>query len=92
MSTPGQPPVFLQMMPFLFLFGVLYFLIIRPQQKKQKAHQALIANLQKNQEVVTTGGIHGTIVAVKDKTVGVRIADNTRIEVDKSAISHVKTK
>jgi len=76
--------------PLIFLFLVFYFLIIRPQQKKQKEHQAMIANLKKNDEVVTSGGIHGVIVNVKDKTFVLRVDENVKIEVDKGSIAYIK--
>ncbi len=76
--------------PLLVIFGIFYFLIIKPQQKKQKEHEAMIANLKKNDEVVTLGGIHGTIIQVKDKTVNLRVDENTKIEVDKVSIAYLK--
>jgi len=75
--------------PLLVIFGIFYFLIIKPQQKKQKEHEAMIANLKKNDEVVTLGGIHGTIIQVKDKTVNLRVDENTKIEVDKVSIAYL---
>ena len=81
---------FMQMVPLIFLFVVFYFLILRPQQKKQKEHQELVNNLKKNDEIVTAGGIHGTIVNVKDKTFVVRVDENAKIEIDKTAVSHVE--
>ncbi len=82
--------IFYQLMPLIFLFAVFYFLLIRPQKKQQKEHQAMIANLKKNDQVATSGGIHGTIVAVKDKTFTLRIDEGTKIEVDKNAVSYLK--
>jgi len=76
-----------QFVPLIFIFVVFYFLIIRPQQKKQKEHQAMIQNLKKNDEVVTSGGIHGTIVNVKDKTFILRVDENSKIEIDKNAVA-----
>jgi preprotein translocase subunit YajC len=80
----------MQLIPFVFIFFVFYFLIIRPQQKKQKEHQELIQNLKKNDEVVTVGGLHGTIVNVKEKTFVIRVDENVKIEIDKSSVSYVK--
>jgi len=76
------------------LFGVIvvaifYFMLFRPQQKQQKAHREMLSNLNKNDEVVTLGGIHGTIISVKEKTFVLRIDDNVKIEIEKSAISYV---
>lgn len=82
--------IFYQLMPLIFLFAVFYFLLIRPQKKQQKEHQKMIANLKKNDQVVTSGGVHGTIVAVKDKAFTLRIDEGTKIQVDKNAISYLK--
>ncbi|MCF7907514.1 MAG: preprotein translocase subunit YajC [Candidatus Omnitrophica bacterium] len=76
--------------PLLVIFGIFYFLIIKPQQKKQKDHQEMVKNLKKNDEIITAGGIHGTIVQVKDKTLGVRIDENAKVEIDKIAVAQVK--
>ena len=80
----------LNLAPLLLIFAVFYFLIIQPQRAKEKEHQGMLAKLAKNDDIVTTGGIHGTIVNVKDKTVTVRIDDNVKIEVEKSAVVYVK--
>lgn len=85
----GQPNVVLQFLPLVLLFFVFYFLIIRPQQKKQKDHASMLAKLDKNDEVVTAGGVHATVVSVGDKTVVLRIADNVKVEFEKSAIAQV---
>lgn len=86
----SSPNAMFQFIPLIFIFGVFYFLIIRPQIKKQKDHQLMINNLNKNDEVVTAGGMHGTIINLKDKTAVIRVDDNTKIEVEKSAIGYVK--
>ncbi len=82
--------IFYQLMPLIFLFAVFYFLLIRPQKKQQKKHREMITRLKKNDEVVTSGGIHATIVAVKDKVFTLRVDEGTRIQVDKNAISYLK--
>jgi preprotein translocase subunit YajC len=64
-------------------------MLIRPQQKQQKKHHEMINNLNKNDEVVTAGGIHGTIINVKEKSFILRVDDNVKIEVDKSAIAYL---
>ena len=78
---------------FMWLpFGLIfYFLILRPQQKKQKELKIMIDNLKKNDEVVTASGIHGTVVIVKEKTVVIRVDDNCRIEFDKEVVANVKS-
>ncbi|MFZ5590781.1 MAG: preprotein translocase subunit YajC [Bacillota bacterium] len=71
------------------LFALLYFLMIRPQQQRQKKHQQMLKNLQVNDRVITIGGIYGTIVKIKEDSVILRLADNVRVEFLKSAISQV---
>ncbi len=70
----------------LFMVG-MYFLMIAPQKKKQKQHEEMLKNLESGTDVVTIGGIYGTITNVKEKTFIIKIADNTKIEVLKSAVN-----
>ncbi len=91
-ETPagGAPGGFGSMFIPLICIGVIfYFLILRPQQKKGKEQQALISSLKSGDKVVTSGGIHGLISNVKDKTVILKVADNVKIEVDKAAVGVV---
>jgi preprotein translocase subunit YajC len=74
------------------LFGAMYFLMIAPQRKKQKAHEAMLKSLESGDEVVTTGGIFGVITNVKEDRFVVRIADNTKIEVGKAFVQTVVKK
>lgn len=91
-QAQGQeaPSPLVSLMPLILMFVIFYFLLIRPQHKKQKDHQEMISKLKKNDEVITSGGIHATIVNVKEKTYILRVDDNARIEVSKSAVSGVK--
>jgi len=82
----------LNLMPIILIFVVFYFLLIRPQKKTQDEHKKMIASLKKNDEVITAGGIHGTITNVKDHTVTLKVDDNVKIEVQKSGISTMKRK
>ena len=86
----NEPSPFLQFLPLVFLFVVFYFLILRPQQKKQKEHTEMLAKLDKNDEVITSGGVHATVVSVNEKTVILRIADGVKIEIEKASIQTVK--
>ena len=72
------------------IFAIFYFLLIRPQKKAQEEHKKMVSALKKNDEVVTNGGIHGTIVGVKDTSVVLRVDDNVKIEVQRGAIATVK--
>jgi preprotein translocase subunit YajC len=93
-EVQGAPQVnpLVQFMPIILMFAIFYFLLIRPQQKKQKELQNMIANLKKGDKVITTGGILGTISSIQDDymvlTVG---SSDTKIEVLKSAIAGLRT-
>lgn len=80
---------YLSLVYIIALFALLYFLMIRPQQKRQKQHQEMLRKIGVNDGVITIGGLLGNIVKIKDTTVVLRVADNVRIEVLKSAISQV---
>lgn len=80
----------INLLPLFLIFIIFYFLVIKPQKSKDKEHKAMLDSLVKNQEVVTTGGVHGTIVNVKEKTVILRVDDTVKIEVEKNCIAYVK--
>ena len=93
--APGQPQgpaAWVQILPMVLLFGAMYFFMIAPQRKKQKEHEKMLAALQSGDEVVTTGGIFGTITNVKEDRFVVRIADNTKVEIGKSFVQTVLKK
>jgi len=83
---------FIQMFPFLVIFFIFYILVIKPEKKKQGDRKAQIAALKKNDQIVTAGGIHGTVVNVKDTTLIVRVDDNVKLEIDKEAFSSLLNK
>lgn len=89
---PSQPNMIVQLVPMILIFGIFYFLVIMPEKKKQKQHQELLKNLSKNDEVVTSGGIHGIVVNVKEKTVVLRLDESCRVEFDKEAVLLVTKK
>ena len=86
----SQPSPMLQFLPLVLLFVVFYFLILRPQQKKQKDHERMLTQLDKNDEVITSCGIHATVISVGEKTLILRIADSVKIEIEKGSIQTVK--
>ena len=92
-AQPGQepPPFWVSMVPLLALMVMLYIVMIRPQQKKAREHNDLLSRLKVGDKIVTTSGIVGTVVSLKDKHVAVRSAD-TKLEILKSAISEVTEK
>jgi preprotein translocase subunit YajC len=75
--------------PILAMIAIFYFLILRPQQKQQKDLRALRESLKKDDKIVTSGGIHGTVFSVKGDVISLKIADGVRIDIDKSAISAI---
>ena len=75
--------------PLIFIFVIMYFVMIRPQKKRQEQQQKLVTSLKTGDRVITNAGIHGLISNVKDTTVIVKVADNVKIEMEKSAISNV---
>ncbi|MCK6386288.1 preprotein translocase subunit YajC [Zoogloea sp.] len=79
-------------LPLIFMFVVLWFLMIRPQMKRAKEHKALLEGLQKNDEVLTQGGIVGKVVSISDAYVTVEVAANTQIIVQKQAVGAVLPK
>ncbi len=88
-AAPGGASALMQLAPLVLMFAAMYFLLIAPQRKKQKAHEKMLTELKAGDEVVTSGGIYGTITSVKDDRFVVRIGDNNKVEVGKSFISVV---
>ena len=88
-QAPTVNPI-TNLLPLIFIFIIFYFLLIRPQKSKEKEHRKMLQELNKNDEVVTSSGIHGTIVNVKEKTLTLRIDDNVKIEVEKNCIAYKK--
>jgi preprotein translocase subunit YajC len=74
-------------LPLILLFAIFYFLMIRPQQKRQKEHKALLANLRKGDQVITAGGMYGRITGITDTVVTVEIAEKVRVKVARGQIS-----
>jgi preprotein translocase subunit YajC len=95
-SGGGQPAggtdTLLAFLPLILMFGILYFLLIRPQQKRQREHKQMMEALKKDDQVITSGGIHGIIVSVgdKDDTLTLKIAQNVNIIVNRSAVARKK--
>jgi preprotein translocase subunit YajC len=88
-APSGGAALFVQMAPLLFVFIIFYVLMIRPQQRRAKAHAATIAAVQKGDEVITAGGIRGKVTKVNDEEVEVEIAPGTKVKVIKATLSHV---
>ncbi len=76
-----------QLLPFLLIFGVFYFLIIMPQRKRQQQLQAMISELKSGDRIITTGGIIATVTAVREASLIVRSADKTMLEISRAAVT-----
>ncbi|WP_264047797.1 preprotein translocase subunit YajC [Methylobacterium flocculans] len=93
-SAAGGADIALQVVPFVLIFVIMYFLILRPQQRRVKEHQNMVKNLRRDDTVVTTGGIVGRVTKVADEAseVEVEIAPNVRVKVVRTMISEVRVK
>jgi preprotein translocase subunit YajC len=76
-----------QFLPIIFIFGIVYFLLIRPQQKKQKETKAMIESIKKGDKVITSGGIHGVVTGMTDNTVTLKVSDKTNVTFQRSAVA-----
>ena len=89
----GSPmDMLIQFAPLVGLVILFYFLMIRPQQRRMKAHQAMLGALKRGDTVILQSGVHGKIVRVEDATVGVEIATGVTVKVRKSMIAEVETR
>jgi preprotein translocase subunit YajC len=89
-AQPGQsqPPIWTSMVPLVLLVVVFYFALIRPQQKRAKQHAELLKAVKPGDKVVTSGGVVGVVITVKEKTVSIRSAD-AKLEITKTAIAEI---
>ena len=92
-GAPGAtgPGPFMTLIPFVLIFIIMYFMVIRPQQKKSREHQQLLSKLKRNDEVMTSGGIYGKVVDLKETVVTLEVAPNVRIRVHRPQIAAVLT-
>ena len=88
-AAPAGPGPLVQFFPLILIFVVFYFLLIRPQQQKAKAHRQLLDDLKRNDEVVTAGGIHGRVMELTEKVITLELTQNVRIRVERSKIESV---
>lgn len=92
-AAPGMNDVILQMAPFALILVIMYFLILRPQQKKASDHQKMIAGVRRGDTVITSGGIVGKVTkAGEDATIEVEIAPNVRVQLLRGMIAEVRSK
>ncbi|GAB4244472.1 MAG: preprotein translocase subunit YajC [Candidatus Methylacidiphilales bacterium] len=84
------PPFWVSLMPMVLIFVIFYFMLIRPQQKRAREHEALIKSVKSGDKVIAAGGILGVVTNVKENTVVLKVADNVKIEVQKNSIATVE--
>lgn len=86
-AAPAATSPIVQMVPYILMFVIFYFVLLAPMRKQQKKQKELLAGLKKGDRVVTSGGIHGTVQQVEEHIVWLRIADTVKIKINRSAIS-----
>jgi preprotein translocase subunit YajC len=89
MQPQAANPI-MSLVPLILIFVIFYFMLIRPQKQKEKEHLKMLGNLNKNDEVVTSSGIHGTVVNVKEKTIVLRVDENVKLEMEKNCVAYIK--
>lgn len=88
----GGTSMLIQFLPIILIFVIMYFLILRPQRQKAKAHQEMVANLRRGDTVVTSGGLIGKVAKVDDTEIQVEIAEDVRVKVVRGMIAEVRAK
>ena len=91
-AAGGAESQLMSFLPLILMFAVLYFIMIRPQMKRQKEHRNMLSAMAKGDEVITSGGIVGKVTKVSEAYVGVEVSDGTEITVQKSAVSTILPK
>ncbi len=87
--APSGPSTLISLFPLVLIFVIFYFLLVRPQQKKSKEHRNMLAQLKKNDEVLTSGGIFGKVISLADNVVTLEVAPNMRIRVNRPQIAQL---
>jgi preprotein translocase subunit YajC len=85
----GEGSLISTLLMFALIIGIFYFMILRPQQKRQKEREKLLSAVKKGDKVITAGGMHGSVAGLDEKTVLVQVADNVKLKFDRSAIASI---
>lgn len=87
-TAPAEPGIrFVDFVPLILIFAIFYFLLIAPMRKRQKAHRQLLSELKKGDRVVTNGGIYGEVTSVEGDTIRLKVSDQVKIKLAKSAVA-----
>ena len=92
METSGGSNMLVTLLPFILMFVIFYFLLIRPQQRKSRERNSMLRALKKGDKVTTIGGLHGTIHEITDDTIVLKVNDVTKLTFDRSAINNVSAR
>ena len=88
-GAEGAPPLAVQLAPWLLLGAIFYFVLLRPEQRRRREHDQLVAGLKRNDQVVLASGIHGRVTAVGDKLLTIEIARGVQVQVERSGVQSV---
>lgn len=88
-TNGGPSGMAIQILFFAAIFAIFYFLLIRPQQTQRKQREAMLSSIKRGDRVVTSGGLHGTVVGLNEQTVVLKVADQVKLEFDRSAIGRI---
>lgn len=91
-AADGGSSIWITLAPFILMFAIFYFLLIRPQQRKQKQRGAMLTALKKGDKVITAGGLHGTIAEITDDTIVLKVNDVTKLTFERSSINNVSAR
>ncbi len=85
----GEGSLVSTLLMFALIIGIFYFMILRPQQKRQKEREKMLGAVKKGDKIITAGGLHGTIAGIDEKTVLIQVADNVKLKFDRSAVASI---
>ncbi|MDQ3022648.1 MAG: preprotein translocase subunit YajC [Bacteroidota bacterium] len=85
----GMESILSSIVPFLLIIVIFYFLILRPQQKRQKERAKLLESIKKGDKIITVGGVHGTVDAIDDKTIFLKVSDSVKLRIERSAVTTI---
>jgi preprotein translocase subunit YajC len=88
-ASEGGAAGFASFIPLVLMFAIFYFLLIRPQQKRNKDHRSMLANLKKDDRIVTSGGLHGRVTGLDETTLTVEIADKVRVKISRGNVAAI---
>jgi len=90
-TNGGPSGAVIQILFFAAIFGIFYFLLIRPQQKERKKRETMLASIKRGDRVVTSSGLHGIVVGLNEHTVVLKVADQVKLEFDRTAVGRIAT-